>query len=208
MASEGNLFDLDHYIHNFGPLQKPKCMTFFFSFTKCFFGSVFSPIQICWASNVLQLLFEGRGKSGEEGLTTLGPVPHRVRVNWLNTPERETKKCRGQKGDGGKYQVSSSQWENRENRLRRGCGGGRRRNKWCARGQTQLRRRIDTSRGRESTPISFLSAVLSKQSHGINFEILTLHYHKMDFELRKQTKCWKLKPFSEVFIKKLLDIFL
>lgn len=58
---------------------------------------MFSPIQICWASNVLQLLLDGRGKSGDEGLTTLGPVPHRVRVNWLNTPERETKKGRVQK---------------------------------------------------------------------------------------------------------------
>lgn len=40
-----------------------------------------SPIQICWASKVLQLLLDGRGKSDEEGLKTLDPVPHRMRVN-------------------------------------------------------------------------------------------------------------------------------
>ncbi|CAG5958222.1 unnamed protein product [Menidia menidia] len=44
-------------------------------------GNEISPIQICWASKVLQLLLEGRGKSGEDGLMTLGPVPHRMRVN-------------------------------------------------------------------------------------------------------------------------------
>lgn len=44
-------------------------------------------MQICWASKVLQLLLEGRGKSEDGGLSALGPVPHRTRVNWLSTPE-------------------------------------------------------------------------------------------------------------------------
>lgn len=38
-------------------------------------------MQICWASKVLQLLLDGRGKSDDEGLTTLGPIPHRMRLN-------------------------------------------------------------------------------------------------------------------------------
>lgn len=48
-----------------------------------------SPMQICWASKVLQLLLDGRGKSDDEGLMMPGPVPHRMRVNWLSTPETE-----------------------------------------------------------------------------------------------------------------------
>lgn len=51
-----------------------------------FYGRT-SPMQICWASKVLQLLLEGRGKSEDEGSSALGPVPHRTRVNWLSTPE-------------------------------------------------------------------------------------------------------------------------
>lgn len=40
-----------------------------------------SPMQICCASKVLQLLLDGRGKSEDEGLMALGPVPHKMRVN-------------------------------------------------------------------------------------------------------------------------------
>lgn len=49
----------------------------------------FSPMQICWASKVLQLLLDGRGKSKDEGLAALSPVPIRMSVNWFRTPDEE-----------------------------------------------------------------------------------------------------------------------
>lgn len=48
-----------------------------------------SPMQICWASKVLQLLLDGRGKSKDEGLAALRPVPIRMSVNWFRTPESD-----------------------------------------------------------------------------------------------------------------------
>lgn len=81
-------------------------------------------MQICWASKVLQLLLEGRGKSEDEGLSALGPVPHRTRVNWLSTPE----------GTAGRKSVSTTPlWR-----------GGSRVN--SADGRVERRRKINTGR--------------------------------------------------------------
>lgn len=98
------------------------------------FVTMASPIQICWASKVLQLLLDGRGKSDEAGLTTLGPVPHKMRVNWLKTPKSER--------EVGNIINLSPLYKELAEKAAKLHGGGRKKKKQCSPISRQQRRDV------------------------------------------------------------------